>query len=236
MITVAAPACRAVLALILLVWLPPLQAASSGRGATPDLNCSSRFAMGQIEATFAAESDALVIGEVHGNAETPEAFYELVCATIVAKRRTLTVGLELSESAVSTARVALREGEGPADVRVRLGTRGFWPEARDGRSSGAHFDLLSRLFVLEDAGRLKVVGFDRRGIEARDFGDAAADHLDALAKRQIRTAAPTRLHAARAASHQRPPTRWLSHAFRLLPRKCEPVGTGCRMATLASRL
>jgi hypothetical protein len=89
-----------------------------------------------------------MIGEIHGTAETPQAFGDLV--EQAAQGRRVAVGLELTASAIAEAACgSARPAEGSAWLRL----------PQDGRTSRAMRALVCRLTALHDGRRISLFGF-----------------------------------------------------------------------------
>ena len=92
----------------------------------------------------AAEGRVLFVGEIHGNAETPDAFARYVCAAAAQGGSTLVL-LELPPH----HEPAMREATASDDPRAALltGLETHW-KTQDGRGSGAMLDMMSDLMSL----------------------------------------------------------------------------------------
>ena len=98
----------------------------------------------------------LLIGEIHGTAETPAAFADLVCAA-ARSGRPVTVAVEYS-SDDQPVLDAFLASNGDAKARAALLTLPIWHDAwQDGRSSTAFLALFERLRVLKQAGLIRGV-------------------------------------------------------------------------------
>lgn len=95
------------------------------------------------------ERRAFIFGELHGTAEIPALFFDLVCEA--AGQGRVIVGLEMPESSQAALDSWLMSDGGPAARAALLGDS-FW-RFTDGRSSEAMLALLERLRVLKAAGR-----------------------------------------------------------------------------------
>jgi hypothetical protein len=93
-------------------------------------------------------TDVLIIGEIHGTAETPRAFGGLV--EQAARGRRIAVGLEMTEATIAEAACEHRR---PPDGSVWL------RPLQDGRTSQAMRALVCRLKLLRDRGRISLFGF-----------------------------------------------------------------------------
>jgi hypothetical protein len=131
----------------------------------------------------------VVVGEMHGTNETPDAFANLVCLA-ARKRRPITVALEypVDEQPVIDRFLA---SDGGAAARAGLLAAPMWHRAfQDGRTSIAFLRLFERLRVMKQRSLIDgVAAFDmpESGTDPRDRNAAMADRLTAL--HQI----PTRL-------------------------------------------
>jgi hypothetical protein len=95
------------------------------------------------------ERRAFIFGELHGTAEIPILFADLVCQA--AARSQVIVGLEMPEAS-QAALDAWLASDGGAAARAALLRDSFW-RFTDGRSSAAMLALLGRLRALKAAGR-----------------------------------------------------------------------------------
>lgn len=103
-------------------------------------------------------TDVLMIGEIHGTNETPAAFGDLV--EQAARRQPISVGLEMTESAIA--------GAGCGRARPAEGSDWLRPR-QDGRTSQAAHALVCRLRALRHRGRITLFGFAPASAqEARD--------------------------------------------------------------------
>jgi hypothetical protein len=97
----------------------------------------------------------IVVGEMHGTAETPAIFRDLVCSAVAAKRPVL-VGVELRDQ--HEIDVFMRPGNDEAAVRNLLSAK-EWTRS-DGRSSRAMLTLLKELRAFKLKGLISgVVAF-----------------------------------------------------------------------------
>jgi hypothetical protein len=95
------------------------------------------------------ERRAFIFGELHGTAEIPAMFADLVCQASAQGR--VIVGLEMPESS-QPALDAWLISDGGAAARASLLADSFW-RFTDGRASQAMLALLERLRALKAAGR-----------------------------------------------------------------------------------
>lgn len=106
----------------------------------------------------------LVVGEIHGSAEMPAAFGDLVCLAAARSRRPIVVGIELPPDE-QTRLNAYMASDGGTDARDALFTGPFWhPRFSDGRSSQAWFGLIERMRQLKQQGRIADLVAVRREI------------------------------------------------------------------------
>jgi hypothetical protein len=97
----------------------------------------------------------IVVGEMHGNNETPAAFADLVCLT--SSWAPVVVAVEQSASEQS-AIDAFINSDGKAEARAAFLRSAIWQgKMKDGRSSEAYFRLFERLRQLREAGRVTAV-------------------------------------------------------------------------------
>lgn len=92
----------------------------------------------------AAEGRVLFVGEIHGNAETPDAFARYVCAAAAQGGSTLVL-LELPPHHEPAMREAMASDDPRAALLTGLGTH--W-KTQDGRGSGAMLDMMGDLMSL----------------------------------------------------------------------------------------
>ncbi len=121
--------------------------------------------------------DAIVFGEIHGNVQTPQLFFDAVCKFASNSSPPL-VGVEMPASSIKAVRDSVERGR--QDVFRDV----FWARSRDGRSSAANLELIERLVRLESQGFIRLVGFDTRVTGREDFG---ASSLSALTSEEQAT-------------------------------------------------
>ena len=125
----------------------------------------------------------ILVGEMHGTAETPQSFRDLVCAAQSAKRP-LVVGIERPAREQKAIDVFLAPEDHAAAVRGLLAEPGW--KVLDGRSSQAMLTLLEELRAFQLKGNIAgVIAFD--GVQT---GDSAAQREQRMAS--ILTAAADR--------------------------------------------
>jgi len=90
----------------------------------------------------------LIVGELHGTAETASLFGDLVCLAVA--RSPVVVGLEMDESAQPVLDAYMASAGGP-EARAALLGHGFW-RSRDGRASLAMVGLVERMRALKATG------------------------------------------------------------------------------------
>jgi hypothetical protein len=104
----------------------------------------------------------VIVGEMHGTAETPEAFTNLVCLA-AATGRPITVALEYSADWQPVIDSYLASN-GDAKARAELLSLPIWhQDMQDGRGSIAFLQMFERLRHLKQAGRIA-------GVVASDVG------------------------------------------------------------------
>ena len=121
--------------------------------AAPSLKCGPVIVGEQLLA-----APLVVVGELHGTAEVPALFGEMLChAAAHHPEGTILVGLEIDASA-QAAVDAFLGSDGEPDARSALLDHAFWRrEGQDGRSSEAGLALLDALRRLRAAGPKVVV-------------------------------------------------------------------------------
>jgi len=136
-------------------------------------------------ATLWARRDTrwVIVGEMHGTNETPDAFVNLVCLASRA-RGPLTVAIEYPAD-MQPVLDAWLESDGREAARAALLAGPFWRNPmQDGRTSVAFLRMLDRLRLMHRAGTvLSVRGFDVPwdGSDKRDRNAAMADRLTKIA-------------------------------------------------------
>ena len=125
----------------------------------------------------------VIIGEMHGNNETPAIFADAVCLTSQA-RKTVVVALELP-SREQDAIDRFMASDGGKQAQREFLARPFWnSSSKDGRSSEAYFRLLQTLRQWRSAGRIaSVIAFQPSGPSA-----SPGEYEEAMAK-LVRSAA-----------------------------------------------
>lgn len=101
-----------------------------------------------VLAQLGRDTDVLMIGEVHGTAEAPAAFGDLV--ELAARRQRLAVCLELSQADIEAA--------GCGRPRPAAGSKWLNPR-QDGRTSQGMRALVCRLAALQGKARISLFGF-----------------------------------------------------------------------------
>jgi hypothetical protein len=124
----------------------------------------------------------VVIGEMHGTNETPDAFADLVC--LAAKTgRPVTVALEYPVDEQPVIDAFLASDGGPTAQAGLLAAPVWHRDMQDGRTSVAFLRLFHRLRVMKQHHLIEGVrAFDvpDKGNEPRERNAAMADHLTAL--------------------------------------------------------
>lgn len=139
-----------------------------------------------------AESAFIVMGEMHGTAESPVFTGRVLCT--LAQEKPVTLALELTADLQGDLDDYM-VSDGGVDARAALVRRGFWKprlDQYDGRSSTALLDLIERARVLARSGKsVRVVAIDM-GSEVLK-GPALAEKFkqrDAIMARQAQDALP----------------------------------------------
>jgi hypothetical protein len=154
----------------------PATAAIAPRPAPPPLACKASAGIGPL----IAGKDVLLVGEVHGTAESPAFVAETACAALDSGRA-VSVALEIpvAEQARLAAFVA---SAGTAADRAAVLSGDFWRDPyQDGRASVAMVELLERLRTFRQAGRpIAVVAIDPGpGMDGQERERSMADRLRA---------------------------------------------------------
>lgn len=167
-------------------------AACLGLGRTGGPTTSPRLIPcdGAIPGSEALTAPLVLVGEMHGSAEIPAAFGDLVCHAL--QRRpgeTILVGLEIFSSAQG-AIDAFLASDGGATARAALLEHEFWRrEYQDGRSSRAMLALLDELRSHGAAGgRLAVRAFDAPRYDSPSDRDASMANTLSAAMDALRPA------------------------------------------------
>lgn len=98
----------------------------------------------------------IIVGEIHGTNETPDAFLNLVCLA-AETRRPVTVALELSADGQSVIDAYSTSDGGARARNALLSLPNFTGAMQDGRGSGAFARLLERLRQLKKVGKVQRV-------------------------------------------------------------------------------
>lgn len=126
-----------------------------------------------------AETRWIIVGELHGTNEMPDAFTNLVCLAARA-RGAVTIAIEYPADLQPVLDTWL-ESDGGEAARTALLAGPFWHSPQqDGRTSTAFVRMLGRLRVMHKAGLVKSVrAFDvpSDGSDERDRNAAMADRL-----------------------------------------------------------
>jgi hypothetical protein len=129
------------------------------------------------------ETRWVIVGEMHGTNETPDAFTNLVCLA-VQSRGPVTVAIEYPADTQPVLDAWLASDGGDA-ARAALLAGPFWRSPQqDGRASVAFLRMLDRLRLMHRAGTvLSVRAFDVPwdGSDERDRNAAMADRLTKIA-------------------------------------------------------
>lgn len=135
----------------MIEWLLPLLSLASADPA----QASCQSIAGWDEVLTQEEHRWIVIGEMHGNNESPAIFVEAVCLT--AQHRRVVVALEQPDSAQSAIDAFLASDGGEAAQQAFLADQMWHWEFKDGRSSQAMFGLFRRLQAMHQAGLVEQV-------------------------------------------------------------------------------
>lgn len=103
------------------------------------------------EALLALERRYIVVGEMHGTAEAPAAFAQMICAA--AERGPVTVALELPTEMQPRLDAFLAAPDEAAAVAALEGSHFLNPRMNDGRSSQAMMAMMLSVRALRAAGR-----------------------------------------------------------------------------------
>ena len=135
-------------------------------------------------------ASVIIIGELHGTAEAPGLFRELVQCRSKASTNGLLVGLEIPPGALAAV-MELPADATEAETLHHLSKDGFWKNAKDGRTSIANLDLIEFLREGQMDGRLTVFAFDGRRSATDNFSGIATDALkDALSQTGSKGSSP----------------------------------------------
>lgn len=126
----------------------------------------------------------LLVGEIHGSAETPVAFADLVCAA-AATGRPVVVALEQSMDGQAALETYLVSSGGAAAEQTVMEALYWHAPVRDGRSSVASLELLRTLHRFKAEGRIMTVQtiLGRGDGSPADHERKMADGLEAAAAR-----------------------------------------------------
>jgi hypothetical protein len=134
---------------------------------------------------WGAGTNWVMIGEVHGTNETPDAFANLVCLA-TRTRRPVTVALEHPVDEQPVIDAFLASDGGPGAKAALLAAPIWHKDFQDGRTSVAFVRLFERLRVMKHQHMIAGVrAFDvpEASAEPRERNAAMADRLTALAPR-----------------------------------------------------
>lgn len=99
------------------------------------------------------KTNYILVGEMHGTAETPALFGDLACAAH-ASRRPVVVGVEAIETEQAAIDAFVRSDGGEKARTEFLHSRIWTFPMKDGRSSRAYLDLFERLRALKKVGQI----------------------------------------------------------------------------------
>jgi hypothetical protein len=137
--------------MLMIEWLLPLLSLASADPA----QTSCQAIAGWHEVLAQEESRWIVIGEMHGNNESPDTFVEAVCLT--AQHRRVVVALEQPDFAQPAIDAFLASDGGEAAQQAFLADQIWHWEFKDGRSSQAMFRLFRRLHAMRQTGQVERV-------------------------------------------------------------------------------
>lgn len=129
--------------LLLMVWLGAVNCSAQNA-----ITCSPPAEAKQI---LKRQSRYLIFGELHGTAESPAAFGEVVCAAVVVGKPVVVV-LEFRLSSSRAFEKYLSSSGNEKDVDDLLRRTNWDSPTQDGRTSVAMFELFERLRRLRAAG------------------------------------------------------------------------------------
>ena len=165
---------------MLLTILPFLAA----QALVPDAAEACEPIAGWSEMLEERQPQYIVIGEMHGNAETPEIFGDAVCLT--SRKSAVIVALEIGDGN-QAAIDAFLASDGSSAARKALLAAPMWNQSmKDGRSSEAMLALLDRLRLFVQSGKVeRVVAFVP---ETRSGASTQASYEAAMAARIVEAA------------------------------------------------
>lgn len=140
----------------MIAWLAPLMlAGSSATVEHPSRDVPCQAIDGWDSLLARDQVRWIVIGEMHGNAESPTIFADAVCLT--AQARPVVVALEMPSIAQANID-AFMASDGGEDAEAAFLADPIWHyEFKDGRSSQAMFRLFQRLRAMHAAGQIERV-------------------------------------------------------------------------------
>lgn len=156
-------------------WLAPLLLIGSGASAAQECPAIAGW-----EAVLADDATRwIVLGEMHGNNESPAVFADAVCLT--ARSRAVVVALELPED-MQTLIDAYLASDGGVDAQEAILAAPFWHDSfKDGRSSAAMFLMIERLHEMYRLSMVQgVVAFQATDFTSRP---SQVEYEAALARR-----------------------------------------------------
>ena len=130
----------------------PITGAPLARGSTRPSICAHASLPGAETLWSSRKTRWIVVGELHGTAETPAAFGELVCLAAVARpKRRIIVAIEHPQSDQAEYDRYLNSAGAPTDRSALLQTSAWRSEFKDGRTSEAFLALIDTLRLLRQA-------------------------------------------------------------------------------------
>jgi hypothetical protein len=135
---------------------------------------------GESQLWVNSQTRYVIVGEVHGTAQTPALFADLACAAHTSGRPVV-VGIEISAIA-QPALDAFLASDGGVTARTHFLASPIWHlPFKDGRSSRAYLEMIERLRKLKQAGLIQSVAAIQPSADAA--GDTASQANAAMADR-----------------------------------------------------
>lgn len=112
-----------------------------------------------------SQKEIVLLGEMHGTAETPRLFDNLVTVAAREKKQRIGVGLELPIELQRWIDEAVKNDAKIVSFRDHLLADPVWQKINDGRSSEAMLDLICDTLQLAQSQKLSLFFFDTSNIE-----------------------------------------------------------------------
>ena len=132
------------------------------------------------------ETQWIMVGEMHGTAEMPALFGDMVCQVATHSGRPITVALEQSEGMQPAIDAFLASDGGPAARAAFLKAPMWGTNFQDGRSSQAMLALYDRLRLMKAAGQIRAV----RGFVPELHARTSDGPYNALMAERLKAMAP----------------------------------------------